>query len=171
MSTAFRIVRSIDDFTIRCGKVLAWMHVPLVGGLIYEVLARYAFHRPTDWAYDITYMLYGTLFMLGAAYTLYNKGHIRTDLLYNLFPVRTQGIIDAVFYLFLFFPGMIFFLIAGWDYAAHAWEIKETAAYSPWRPIIYPFKTVIPVAIVILMIQGVSEFIKSLHAAINKEWP
>lgn len=171
MNSAFKVVRFIDGLALWSGKIFSWITVPLMGGLVYEVVARYAFASPTEWAYDLSYMLYGTIFMMGAGYTLYRKAHIRTDLLYNNYPPRWQGVIDATFYLFFFFPGMIFFLIAGWDYAARSWMIKETAVYSPWRPIIYPFKTVIPVAIILLMIQGVSEFIKSLYAAVRKEWP
>jgi TRAP-type mannitol/chloroaromatic compound transport system permease small subunit len=152
------------------GKIFSYLCIPLVGGLIYEVIARYGFNAPTKWAYDLSYMLYGTIFMLGAAYTLYKRGHIRTDLLYNNFPARWQGIIDAIFYIFFFFPGMIFFLIAGVDYAAHSISIQERTMISPWRPVIYPFKAVIPVAIVLLMIQGVSELIKSIYAAQRREW-
>ncbi|MBU1208319.1 MAG: TRAP transporter small permease subunit [Proteobacteria bacterium] len=170
MNSAFKVVRFIDGLSLWSGKIFAWLSVPLVGGLVYEVVARYAFNSPTEWAYDITYMLYGIIFMMGAAYTLYNKGHIRTDLLYNTFPARWQGLIDTIFYLFFFFPGMILFLVAGWDYAAHAWDIKETAAYSPWRPIVYPFKTVIPIAIILLIIQGIAEFIKSVYATTRGEW-
>ncbi|MHB0869377.1 MAG: TRAP transporter small permease subunit, partial [Chloroflexota bacterium] len=154
-----RVIRVVDRFTELSGKIFAWLVVPMVGGLVYEVLARYLFHAPTVWAYDITYMLYGSLFMLGSAYTLYRKAHIRTDLLYRLFPVRVQGTIDTICYLFLFFPGMLFFLIAGWDYAAHSWVIGEKAGASPWGVAIYPFKTVIPVAAFLLLIQGMSEFL------------
>ena len=78
--------------------------------------------------------------------------------------------IDAIMYLVLFFPGMIFFLVAGIDYAAHSWVTQERTTLSPWRPIIYPFKTVIPLTALMLMIQGVSEFIKSIYAAKMGEW-
>jgi len=162
-----RVIDSISDWT---GRAFSWLIYPLVGALVYEVVARYLFRAPTEWAYDVTYMLYGSIFMLGAAFTLYRKGHIRTDLFYNNFSVRTQGILDAAMYLLLFFPGMILFFVAGWDYAARAWATQERAALSPWRPIIYPFKTVIPVAALLLLIQGVSELLKSIYAAVKGEW-
>ena len=73
-------------------------------------------------------------------------------------------------YVLLYFPGIIFFLVAGWDYAAHSWETAERAALSPWRPILYPFKSVIPVTAFLLLIQGVSELLKSLYAATRGEW-
>ena len=112
-------------------------------------------------------MLYGTLFMLGATYTLLKGGHIRTDIFYMNWSVRTRGRVDAVLYLFLFFPGMAFFFWMGLEEALHAWDIREVSDASPWRPPLYPFKTVIPVAAMLLLIQGVSEFLKSLYAALH----
>jgi TRAP-type mannitol/chloroaromatic compound transport system permease small subunit len=161
------IDRYIGDLS---GKIFFFLIFPLVGGLTYEVIVRYAFNSPTIWAYDITYMLYGSHFMLGATYTLYKKGHIRTDLIYNKLPVKGQGWIDAVCYLFLFFPGMIYFFLAGWREAIHAWEILEKSEATGWRPPMYPFKTVIPFASILLMIQGVSEFLKSVYAALRGRW-
>ncbi|MFB3818831.1 MAG: TRAP transporter small permease subunit [Candidatus Methylomirabilales bacterium] len=165
-----KIARGIDRFTEWCGRIIAWLCFPLVAALVYEVTARYVFRAPTEWAYDVTYMLYGTIFMLGAAFTLLKKAHIRTDMFYNHWSPRTQGRVDALAYLLLYFPAIVFFLVAGWDYAAHSWATGEHTSLSPWRPIIYPFKTVIPVTAVLLLIQGVSEFLKSLHAARRGEW-
>jgi TRAP-type mannitol/chloroaromatic compound transport system permease small subunit len=165
-----KVIRGIDWFAEWSGRVIAFLCFPLVAALTYEVFARYVFRAPTDWAYDVTYMLYGTMFMLAAAFTLLKKGHIRTDLFYNKWPARTQGRVDTVMYVLLYFPGILFFLIAGWDYAAHSWVTRETAALSPWRPIVYPFKTVIPVAAFLLLIQGVSELLKSIYAAKRGVW-
>jgi TRAP-type mannitol/chloroaromatic compound transport system permease small subunit len=72
-------IRTIDRFTDRTGTVVSWLSVPLVAAVAYEVVARYAFNAPTIWVFDTTYMLYGTLFMLGAAYALHKGAHIRTD--------------------------------------------------------------------------------------------
>ena len=162
-----RLVQAIDTFTDWTGRLFAWLIIPLVGALVYEVLARYLFKAPTIWAFDVSYMLYGTFFMLGAAYALLKGSHIRTDLIYQNLPVRWQGTIDAVSYLVFFFPGVLFFLFAGWDFAMRSWAIQEVSNASPWRPVIYPFKTVIPIAIVLLLIQGISEFIKSVYAAVR----
>ncbi len=149
------------------GRIFAWFVIPMTLGLAYEVFARYFFHAPTIWAYDVTYMLYGSHFMLGAAYTLYKGQHIRTDMLYEKYSTRWKGIVDATLYLLFFFPGMIFFMLAGWDEATHSWSIGERSDASPWRPIIYPFKTVMPLTAALLLIQGVSEFLKSAYAAIK----
>jgi TRAP-type mannitol/chloroaromatic compound transport system permease small subunit len=161
----------VDAITDWGGKAIAWLVVPLVAALAYEVFARYFFHAPTVWAYDITYMIYGTLYMLGAAYTLLKGGHIRTDILYNMFSARWQGIVDASLYILFYFPGIFLFFLAGWEYADRSWEIMERTQVSPWRPYIFPFKTVIPVTLVLLLFQGISELLKSMYAVVKGEWP
>jgi len=170
-SKSLRAARLIDTISIWSGKAAAWLIFPLVFGLTYEVISRYAFNTPTLWAYDLAYMLYGSLFMLGAAFTLYKKGHIRTDIFYDKWPPKKQGWIDALLYLFFFFPGMIFFLIAGLDEAILSWSLLERSEAGAWRPPVYPFKTVIPLTALLLLIQGVSEFLKSVYAAVRGEWP
>lgn len=162
-----RIVRVLDGVAEASGQIFCWLAVPLVLALTWEVFARYAFHAPTIWAYDVTYMLYGSMFMLGAAYTLYRGGHIRTDIFYQSWSVRTRGRVDAVLYLCLFFPGMALFFWMGLQEAIQAWDIREVSDASPWRPPLYPFKTVIPVSAFLLILQGVSEFLKSAYAAIE----
>jgi len=160
----FKTVHVIDTFSEWSGKAVAWLILPLVFGLTYEGIARYLFNAPTLWAFDLSYMLYGALFMLGAHYTLLKGAHIRTDMLYQNWSPRTQGTIDAVCYLFLFFPAMVFLLWMGGQEAWHAWDIGERSDQSPWRPILYPFKAVIPVTALMLLVQGVSEFLKSVYA-------
>lgn len=165
-----RLIKIIDTISDRSGALLGWLAIPLVGGLAYEVVARYLFDAPTLWAYDITYMLYGSLFMLGAAHTLYKQAHIRTDILYRLLPPRWQGIVDAVLYVVFFFPAVTFLLIVGTDFAIESWDIRERTTLSAWRPPIYPLKTVIPVAALLLLVQGASELLKSIRAAIRGRW-
>jgi len=160
-------VRAVDGFALWSGRLFCWLALPLVGGLTYEVFARYAFNAPTIWAYDVAYMLYGTHFMLGASYTLYRGGHIRTDIFYQGWRPRTRGIVDATLYLFLFFPGMALFFWMGLQEALQSWDIREVSDASAWRPPIYPFKTVIPLAALLLIVQGLSEFLKSAHLALK----
>jgi len=164
-----KTIRFLDSIGEWSGRIVAWMVLPLVLGLTYEVISRYGFNAPTAWAYDTAYMLYGSHFMLGAGYTLLKKAHIRTDIFYERWSPRRQGWVDASSYLFLFFPGMIFFLLAGWDSALHSWSIREVSEASPWRPPIYPFKMVVPVTALLLLVQGVSEFLKSAYAALRGE--
>lgn len=162
-----RTVRQIDRFTLGTGTLFCWLIVPLVGAMVYEVFARYFFHRPTIWAYDVSYMLYGTHFMLGAGYTLYRGGHIRTDIFYQNWSVRTKGWVDAALYLLFFFPGVALFFWMGLQEGLHALDIWEVSDASPWRPLLWPFKMVIPIALALLFVQGVSEFLKSAYAALT----
>jgi TRAP-type mannitol/chloroaromatic compound transport system permease small subunit len=157
-------IRAIDTIADWSGRIIAWLIIPMTLAVTYEVVARHFFRTPTMWAYDVTYMLYGTHFMLGTAYTLMRVGHVRTDMLYQNWSVRRQNLVDAIGYLFFFFPAMAFLFYFGWQEASHAWAIGETSDASPWRPIIYPFKTVIPLTALLLLIQGVAEFLKSLYA-------
>ena len=160
-----RIVRAIDRFTDTTGTWIAWLNVPLVAVVAYEVIARYAFGAPTAWSFDLTYMLYGAIFMLGAAYALHKGAHIRTDFFFERWSVRTRGMIDATAYIVFFFPSLILFLVVSGAEGWYAFEIGETSEQTPWRPILWPFKMVVPATCLLLVIQGVSETIKSVYAA------
>jgi TRAP-type mannitol/chloroaromatic compound transport system permease small subunit len=160
-----KIVRVIDGFSEWSGKGVAWAIFPLFLGLTYEGVARYLFDAPTLWAYDLSYMLYGALFMLGAHYTLLKGAHIRTDMLWEKFSARTKGRIDAVAYIFFFFPAMILLFYASVDEAWISWRMGELSEQTAWRPILWPFKAVVPLTALLLLIQGVSELLKSLYAA------
>jgi TRAP-type mannitol/chloroaromatic compound transport system permease small subunit len=114
-----RVTRLIDGISLWSGRIVACLIIPMVAGLTWEVVARYLFNAPTVWAYDMTFMLYGTFFMLGSAYTLMRKGHIRTDTFYGSWPPRVQGAVDAVCYAILF-PALVVFLWVGWGYFARS---------------------------------------------------
>jgi TRAP-type mannitol/chloroaromatic compound transport system permease small subunit len=158
-------VRIIDKFTDTTGTAVAWLSMPLVLIVSYEVFARYVFHAPTVWSFDMTYMLYGTIFMLGAAYALHKGAHIRTDFFFERWSVRTRNVIDSIAYIVFFFPSLIVFLWVSGAEGWYAFEIGETSEQTPWRPILWPYKMVVPLACLLLLIQGVSETIKSVYAA------
>jgi TRAP-type mannitol/chloroaromatic compound transport system permease small subunit len=159
-----RMVRTIDRFTDTTGVCIAWLNLPLVAVVAWEVIARYAFNAPTIWSFDVTYMLYGTIFMLGAAYALHKGAHIRTDFFYEKWSDRTRGVVDSISYLVFFFPSIIMLLAASWGEAWYAYTISETSEQTPWRPILWPYKGVVPLTCVLLLIQGISETIKSVYA-------
>lgn len=160
-----RLIRIIDKFTDTTGTWVAWLNVPLVLAVAYEVISRYAFNAPTIWSFDVTYMLYGTIFMLGSAYALHKGAHIRTDFFFEKWSIRTRGVIDSVAYLVFFFPSIFVFLLVSGAEGWYAFGIGETSEQTPWRPILWPFKWVVPLACLLLLIQGVSETIKSVWAA------
>jgi TRAP-type mannitol/chloroaromatic compound transport system permease small subunit len=159
-----RAVRVIDKFTDTTGTWIAWLNLPLVFVVAWEVIARYVFNAPTLWSFDVTYMLYGTIFMLGCAYALHKGAHIRTDFFYEKWTARTKGMVDSISYLVFFFPSLIMLLAASGSEAWYAYTIHETSEQTPWRPILWPYKSVVPVTCALLMLQGISETIKSVYA-------
>jgi len=160
------LTRVIDRFTDVVGLGVAWLNVPLVLAVAYEVIARYAFNAPTIWSFDVTYMLYGTIFMLGTAYALLKGAHIRTDFFFERWSTRTRGVVDSVAYIVFFFPSLFIFLIVSGNEGWYAFTINEVSEQTPWRPILWPYKWVVPLTCLLLLIQGVSEVIKSLYAAL-----
>lgn len=164
-----RVIRGIDKVSDWSGRIAAWMVLPLIFVMTWEIAARYV-AKPTYWAFDLSYMLYGALFMLGAAYTLFRGSHIRTDFLYQSWPVKVQATVDAVCYLFLFFPGIAIFFWLSSEFALQSWQREERAMASAWMPYIYPLKSVLPVALALLLLQGVAEFLKCMHAMRTGEW-
>ena len=160
-----KTIRVIDKFTDTTGTWVAWLNVPLVLAVSFEVISRYAFNAPTTWSFDVTYMLYGTIFMLGSAYALHKGAHIRTDFFFEKWSTRTRGVIDSIAYIVFFFPSIFVFLLVSGAEGWYAFEIGETSEQTPWRPILWPFKLVVPLTCLLLLIQGVSETIKSVWAA------
>ena len=160
-----KMVRVIDKFTDTTGTWVAWLNVPLVAVVVWEVVARYAFAAPTIWSFDVTYMLYGAIFMLGAAFALHKGAHIRTDFFFEKWSIRTKGVIDSVAYIVFFFPAIFTFLLVSWGEGWYAYEINELSEQTPWRPRLWPFKMVVPLTCLLLLVQGVSETIKSVWAA------
>jgi len=164
-----RLVNLIDSISEWTGKSLSWIVVVLTAVLGYEVLMRYFFNAPTLWAYDISYMLGGTFFLVGASYTLWMKGHVRIDIFYSRFPPRTQALIDVVFMLIFFFPVWIGLLYKLIPYVWLSWKLGERSLESYWRPIIYPFKTVMPIGVLLLSLQGIAEFIRRVFMLVKEK--
>jgi len=160
-----KLTHIIDTFTVWTGKGIAWMVLPMIGCLVYEVVARYFFNAPTIWAGDMSTILYGAFFMLGSAYTLQRQQHIRTDFLYANWSTRTKGIVDSILYITCYFPGLGIFMWISWGYAWKSTMLQERIISSPWMPMIWPLKLCIPLAVLLLLIQGVSELVKSLYTA------
>jgi TRAP-type mannitol/chloroaromatic compound transport system permease small subunit len=160
----------IDTVSRAVGKTFAWLFLPLTYTLVHEVVATKVFSRPTVWAFDMSYMLYGTIFMMGAAYTLAQDGHVRGDMLYRLWPPRVQAAIDLSLYILVFFPAMVAMLIAGLSYAYYSYSIGERSLQSPFGPIIWPLKMVIPATAFLLLLQGVSQVIKCVRCLQRGSW-
>lgn len=171
-SALARSARRLDHVAIWSGRLACLLLLPpLVLGLTYEVVARYLFNAPTSWAYDLTFMAYGSFFMLGAAFTLQRRGHVRTDLLYDKWSPRRQAAIDLACYLVLFMPFVYVLAVTGFGYFWKAFITRETFVSSSWQPITWPFKLTIPLAGTLLLIQGVAEMLRCVHAIRTGSWP
>ena len=170
-STLALLARRLDRIAIGSGRLAAWLIVPMVLSLCYEVVSRYVFNAPTQWAYDMTFMLYGSFFMLGAAFTLQRRGHVRTDSFYADWSPRRQAWVDLVCYVLMLLPFAGVFLFVGWGYFVKAWVTNETFVSSSWQPITWPFKLMMPLTGLLLLIQGFSECLKCLHAIRFGQWP
>jgi TRAP-type mannitol/chloroaromatic compound transport system permease small subunit len=166
-----RLASALDAITRFFGRAIAWLIVPMVLSLVWEVVARYLFNAPTVWAYDMTFMLYGTFFMVGSAWTLQRGGHIRTDSYYSHWTRRTQARVDLACYLVLFFPAITVFAWLGSQYFWRSFELNERIVTSPWLPIVWPFKFMIPASAVLLLLQGVAETIRCAQRAFGPDEP
>tara|TARA_B100000131_G_scaffold101503_1_gene98533 strand:- start:73 stop:684 length:612 start_codon:yes stop_codon:yes gene_type:complete len=166
-----KTIVNIDKFSKTIGNVVCWITIPLMLGMVYEVLARKLFLAPTIWAYDMSRFFYGALFMLGAGYALSKGVHIRADFLYRNFKTKTQGTIDFWLYLLFYFPGLIVFLYMTTGFVQESIMRNERGMDTTWMPFMWPIKSCLWFGIVFLLIQGVSEILKSYYAATKGKWP
>lgn len=164
------IVQLIDRLTGWFGRAFAWLILLMAFGMGYEVVVRYLSNAPTSWAYDMSYILYGTLFMVGGAYTLARNAHVRGDFLYRLWSPRTQAKVELVLYFLFFFPGILALVIAGWRYAERSWRYMEVSVFSPAGVPVFHFKTMLVVAGVLLFFQGIAQVCRCILCIRTGEW-
>jgi len=161
----------VDEISTWCGKVAAWLIILLMTVVCVEVFKRYIMNMPTAWIFDLDNMLYGTTFMLCGAYTLAQNAHVRGDFLYSSMRPRMQAWLDIVLYAAFFIPGIAALIYAGFDYAADSWRIAEHSNVTADGPPVYHFKSVIPIAGALVMLQGVAEMVRCVVCLRTGEWP
>jgi TRAP-type mannitol/chloroaromatic compound transport system permease small subunit len=166
-----KLLLFIDRVSTWVGHAFSWLIVGLTLLISWEVFSRYALDEPHAWAFDVMLMFYGTLFMMAGAYTLSVNGHVRGDVLYGFFSPRVQASIDLTLYLVFFLPGVIALVWAGYYYAADSWRINEHSNITADGPPIYPFKTVIPIAGALILVQGIVEIVRCMICIKQGEWP
>jgi TRAP-type mannitol/chloroaromatic compound transport system permease small subunit len=166
-----KLLLFIDRVSTWVGHAFSWLIVGLTLLITWEVFSRYALDEPHAWAFDVMLMLYGTLFMMAGAYTLSVNGHVRGDVLYGFFTPRAQASIDLTLYLVFFLPGVIALVWAGYYYAADSWRINEHSNITAEGPPIYPFKTVIPIAGAMILVQGIVEIVRCVICIRQGDWP
>ncbi len=166
-----RLLIPVDVVSTFIGHFFAWSILLLTFAVSFEVFSRYVLGAPTDWAFDASYILYGTLFIMAGAYALSRNAHVRGDFLYRAWRPTTQARMDLVLYFLFFFPGIIAFIYSGYGFAAQSWVTHEHSAYSPDGPPIYHYKTLIPVTGVFLLLQGIVEVVRCLVCINTGAWP
>ena len=175
-----QILFFIDRLSAWTGKAFAWCILILAFATTYEVFVRYVLRDPTSWAFDISYIMYGTLFMMGGAYALSRNAHVRGDFVYRLCPPRVQAAIEFLLYFIFFFPGVLALIYAGIDYAAESWSFLpygpdgpfgEISINSPAGVPVFPLKTILPLAAFFLLLQGIAETIRCVQCLRTGKWP
>ena len=166
-----QIVYFIDSLSTWVGKAFAWCILVLTFATSYEVFVRYVLRAPTVWAFDMSYIMYGSLFMMAGAYTLSRNGHVRGDVFYRLWPARVQAGVELVLYFLFFFPGVIALVYAGSKYAAESWSYNEVSVFSPANIPVYPLKFILPIAAFFVLLQGIAEVLRCIQCLRSGEWP
>ena len=159
-----------DRLSAWFGKAFAWTILFMTFGMAYEVFVRYLLNAPTSWSLDVSFIMYGTLFMMGGAYTLSRGGHVRGDFIYRLWQPRTQAKVELVLYFLFFFPGVLALVLAGWKYAFRSWGYLEVSVNSPAGVPVFQLKTVIVAAGLLLLIQGIAQVMRCILCIRTNEW-
>lgn len=166
-----KFVHAIEGLSLWVGRAFGWCILILTLSVSYEVFVRYVLNAPTVWAFDMMIQMYGALFLMCGAYALAQDTHVRADVVYRLFPVKVQASLDFVLYFLFFFPGITALAWFGYEIASDSWRWKEVSFNSPASIQIYFFKSLIPVAGVLLMIQGLAELVRCVMAMRTGVWP
>jgi TRAP-type mannitol/chloroaromatic compound transport system permease small subunit len=165
------LLHGIDQLSKSVGHAFAWCIVILTLGTSYEVFVRYVLDDPTSWAFDMSYILYGGLFLMSGAYALSRGAHVRGDIFYRLMPPRVQGSIELVLYIIFFYPGVIALAYSGWFYGIESLRINEVSVNSPVGVPIWQLKMIIPAAGALLMLQGFAEVLRCIICIRTGAWP
>lgn len=161
----------VDRISTFVGQFFAWSILLLTFAVSFEVFSRYALGQPTSWAFDASYILYGTLFIMAGAYAMARNAHVRGDFIYRSWGPKSQARMDLLLYFLFFFPGIIAFIYAGYGYAAQSWVTHEHSPYSPDGLPVFHYKTLIPITGVFLLLQGVVEVVRCLICMNTGKWP
>jgi TRAP-type mannitol/chloroaromatic compound transport system permease small subunit len=166
-----RFLFFIDSLSMWVGKSFGWLILVLTLGTSYEVFVRYVLRAPTTWAFDISYITYGAMFLMAGAYTLSRNGHVRGDVVYRLWKPRTQASMDLLLYVIFFLPAVAAWIYAGWAYAKMSVQFREVSIFSPAGVPVFPLKALIPITGALLLLQGIAEIIRCIICIRVGQWP
>ena len=165
-----KFIHAIEELSIWIGRTFGWCILSLTLSVAYEVFVRYVLNAPTVWVFDMMVQMYGALFLMAGPYALAQDTHVRADVIYRLLSVRWQARLDLILYICFFFPGMLALAWYGAEIASDSWRYKEVSWNSPARIQIYFFKTLIPLAAGLFIVQGIAECMRCYLAIKNNKW-
>jgi len=167
MNRFIAIVDSTNDWIGRIWSILIW---PGVVVILWEVISRYFFDAPTLWAYGVAQRIFAAYFIIGGAYCVLRRAHIRIDIIYNLFKPGSKmlAIIELGIYPLCLFAISAVILYFGIEFAWDSLSILEVDN-SPFHAPLYPVKVMIPLAGLLLMLEGVAELVRSYRSWKKRE--
>lgn len=164
-------IYAVDKLSSWTGKAFAWCIMIMTFGVTYEVIVRKLLRAPTPWAFDMSYIMYGALFMMAGAYTLSRDGHVRADIFYRTWRPQRQASLELLLYFVFFFPGILAFIFAGYGYASDSLRYNELSINSPANVPIFQLKMIIPVAGCLLLLQGIAQVMRCIICLRTGSWP
>lgn len=156
------IADTIDNTNRFLGKTVSWLLILMVLVQFGVVVARYVFGVGNLWAQESIIYMHGFLFMLAAAYTLSDDGHVRVDIFYRAASARFRAFVNLFGALFLLIPVSLMITWTSWSYVANSWRILESSMESSGIPAVFLLKTAIPVFGILIAAQGVVMVLRSL---------
>ncbi len=157
----FSLFRLIDKLSEYTGKIFAWLSLPMIAVIVYEVVSNGIFDKPTDWAHQSSTMFYGTFCMIGAVWTLRERRHVRTEVIHQTLPLRLQYFCDVLTG-FIILAMLVILFLATFKYAKESWIAQEFSQTSTWKVAIYPFKSVMPFAVGLMCLQQLANLLRDI---------
>ncbi len=162
------IIKGIDWLIEKQGQLSSFLIYPLALIVLYEVIMRYAFNAPTVWGFEATAFAYGLHFMLGLSYTENQAGHVKVDILTTRLSEKTQAVLGVITYLLIFLPVYTLMTVGAFKYAYTSTVGRELNSTS-WAPAIWPYKILMAVSFLFLVVQGLSTLLKNVRTLTTKE--
>jgi len=157
-----RFVKILDSISERTGLIFIWVISVVLVLMVYEVISRRIFHDPNVWTFEIITLFSAIHFMVLAAYALRHRAHVSIDIIYLRFSPKGRSVLDIISYLLFFFPFVFVLFKVGFDSASASWATGETTL-TAHLPLVLPImKTIVPVAALLLLIQGLSNLVRSV---------
>lgn len=166
-----RLLTAIDALSKLLGAITMVLTAILIVVMSYEMVVRRGFDSPTLWAFDISYMLSGVIFVAAAPYALLYNEHVRIDFLSTRLPLRAQHGANLLFYAALFLPAIYILSTTAVENAWRAFVTGEVERVSPWAPLIWPYYSALAVGLVALVLQTIAEMIRHAMQVIKPTAP